>query len=304
MQQVAIAGASGNLGHRIVKALLRRGARPIALVRQETDREKIDEIQRTGAEVRRVDYGSRSGIADAIRGAACVISAVQGFHDTLVKGQSLLLDATIDAGVGRFIPSDFSADFRAIPHGQNRNFDFRKEFKTIVDGAKIQATSIFNGTFAEVLTYNSPLLDVRNHQAAFWREEGWKVDFTTMDDTAAYAAAVALDENAPRDLKIASFQANAWDLAAAASRVFGSDFKTVNRGPLSDLADAIKRMRAEDPAGEAELYPRWQDMMYVHSIFSVHHDKLDNSRYTSISWTTLEAFLEGMTASEGVPNAS
>ncbi len=301
MQQVAVAGASGNLGMRIVNALKQRGARPVALVREETDPRKIADLEKIGAVVKAVKFHDHASVAGAITDATCLVSAVQGFHASLVEGQTILLEAAVYAGVQRFMPSDFSADFRQIPKRQNRNFDFRKDFEEIADRADIQVTSIFNGAFAEVLSYHSPLLDLQNHQTAFWGPPDWKVDFTTMDDTAAYAAAAALDANAPRDLKIASFQANATDMAAAASSIFGSKFEVVDRGKLSDLEKTIQQMRAANPQGEAELYPRWQDLMYIHSIFSVHHERLDNNRYENLTWTPLEDFLRKLTSVSGPP---
>ena len=36
--------------------------------------------------------------------------------------------AAVDAGVPRFIPSDFAIDFTKIPEGGNRNLDLRREF--------------------------------------------------------------------------------------------------------------------------------------------------------------------------------
>jgi hypothetical protein len=38
-------------------------------------------------------------------------------------------EGAIAAGVPRFIPSDFSADFTKLPAGENRNFDLRRAFQ-------------------------------------------------------------------------------------------------------------------------------------------------------------------------------
>ena len=76
---------------------------------------------------------------------------------------------------------------------------------TYLDKAPIQATSILNGAFAEILTYNIPLLDIKQQQVGYWEDADWKIDFTTMDNTAAFTAAAALDPTTPRFLRIASF---------------------------------------------------------------------------------------------------
>jgi hypothetical protein len=130
-----------------------------------------------------------------------------GLHEVIVKTQTSLLNAAVTAGVPRFIPSDFSTDFTTMPAGENRNFDLRKEFHSILDQSPIQATSIFNGAFADILRYNTPLFNVPQKIIAYYEgKEDWKIDFTTMDDTAAFTAMAAIDESAPRSLRMASFR--------------------------------------------------------------------------------------------------
>lgn len=64
----------------------------------------------------------------ACAGAACVVCALNGVRPVMIDRQSALLEAAVAAGVARFIPSDFSADFaRTAPDG-NRNLDLRREF--------------------------------------------------------------------------------------------------------------------------------------------------------------------------------
>ena len=89
-----------------------------------------------------------------------MVSAIQGSAArVIVDAQSVLLDAAIAAGVPRFIPSDFSADFTKLSAGENRNFDLRRAFHERLDKASIAATSILNGAFSELLTLCMPLLD-------------------------------------------------------------------------------------------------------------------------------------------------
>ncbi|MEJ7677950.1 MAG: hypothetical protein WKG06_08830 [Segetibacter sp.] len=51
--------------------------------------------------------------------------------------------------------------------------------------------------------------NIKLKRQKYWllgRQSRWEIRFTTMDDTAAYTAEVALDDNAPRDFQIASFK--------------------------------------------------------------------------------------------------
>lgn len=253
-----------------------------------TEANKIKALKELGANVAFVDMSSVAEIAKACAGAACVVSALQGLHDVVVDAQSVLLGAAIAAGVPRFIPSDFSTDFTSLPEGENRNFDLRREFHKRLDVAPLASTSIFNGAFAEILTYNVPILDFEKKIVGYWEDPDWHIDFTTMDDTAAYAAAAALDTTTPRALNIASFQVSPNDLVKFTEETLKTPFTLKRMGSLEDLRLYNKRERAAHPEGENELYASWQQTQYMQSMFSTHHHSLNNARYPDIAWTPLQ----------------
>jgi NAD(P)-dependent dehydrogenase (short-subunit alcohol dehydrogenase family) len=123
-----VAGASGNLGGRIVRELLERGASVRALVRQSTPQHNLERLHEAGVTVVKVDYSRVHALIEACSQASCVVSALQGLRDVVVETQAVLLDAAIKAQVPRFFPSDFSIDFTKLPPGENRNLDLRREF--------------------------------------------------------------------------------------------------------------------------------------------------------------------------------
>ena len=282
---ILVAGGTGNLGGRIVRDLIKRGAEVRAIVRPETDSEKIEKLKNLGAEIISVDMSNADELKRACEGASCVVSALSGLRDVIVDAQTELLEAAIAAGVPRFIPSDFAADFTRLVEGDNRNFDLRREFHKILDKSAIASTSIMNGAFADILTYGTPIYDFRNYTVGYWGDDAdWKMDFTTMDNTADYAAAAALDSETPRVLRIASFQVSPNDLVKIGSEVKGKEFKLVQLGSLEDFAADNKRDRAANPEGEKEVFPDWQGKQYLHSMFSVHNETLDNDRYPDVEW--------------------
>ncbi|MBG8554058.1 NmrA family NAD(P)-binding protein [Hymenobacter guriensis] len=284
---IVVAGATGDLGGRIISALHRRGATVRALVRPETDPAKTDRLSRQGADVWRVEFTDHAALAQACQGASCVVSALAGLEEVIVQAQSRLLSAAVAAGVPRFIPSDFASDYTLQAPGANRNFDLRRTFRARLDQAPISATSILNGAFAEVLSYNIPLLDFRQQQV----DADWRIDFTTKDDTASFTAAAALDPATPRFLRIASFQPSPRELVALAEAAGKGRFTLVRLGSRADLAAAIRRARAANPAGEQQLYADWLQMQYLLSMFSVQNPALDNARYPELTWTNPITFL-------------
>ena len=294
MNTITVAGSTGNLGGRIVAALKKQGADVRALVRPGTAADKLDKLRQQGVEVIEVDMTSVPDLTRALEGTHCVVSALQGLHDVIVGAQSTLLEAAIQAKVPRFIPSDFCSDLTKSPVGENRNFDLRHEFADILDAAPIQATSILNGAFGEILTYGTPILDFENKTVGFWGSDNHRVDFTTMDDTAAFTALAALDASTPRHLRIAGIQISPTELAAVAEVVMKTPFKIVNMGSLEALSAHNKRERAAHPEGENQVFASWQMTQYNYSMFSTQLEPLDNARYPQLGWTTASDVLSSL----------
>ncbi len=291
-KSILVAGGTGDLGHRIISALLERGAHVKAVVRHSSESSKVKKLEEMGVEVFKLDMKSVEELTEACENVGCVVSALAGLHDTIVEGQSVLLDAAVAAGVSRFIPSDYSSDFTKIPEGENRNFDLRKAFHKKLEAAPIKATSIINGAFTDMLAYNTPFYNLKDNSVGYWGDdENYEVDFSTKDDTAAFTAAAAMDDETPKILRIASFQISPKSLISLAEEIKGNEFKLVPMGSLESLSAYNKKERAANPEGEHELYPKWQGSQYMHSMFSAQNKPLDNKRYPDILWTDIKEVL-------------
>lgn len=291
---IVLAGATGGLGLLIAHHLRRRGAAVRALVRPESSHKaEAESLRLQGVEVVAVDFGSVPDLTRACAGASCIVSALSGLRDTIVEAQIRLLDAAVAAGVPRFIPSDFSADFTRLPEGANRNFDLRREFQRRLAQAPIQATTIFNGMFMDLLKGQAPLVQPGIRRIVYWGDADQPLDFTTMVDTANFTAAAALDANTPRYLYVAGQVASIRELQREAGVAFGQPFKLLRVGGLGFLAGMIKVTRALVPA-ENEVFPPWQGMQYMHNMLSgqakLPHP-LDNARYPDISYTQIREVL-------------
>ncbi len=233
-----------------------------------------------------------SEVTPACSGASCVVSALSGLREVIVERQKVLLDAAVNAGVPRFIPSDFSIDFTKFPPGQNRNLDLRRAFHEYLDKAQIAATTIFNGAFADLLTGQMPLILFKPRLVVYWGNADQPLDFTTMDDTAVFTALAALDPSTPRFLRIAGDQLSAREIAVLMSELSGKKYRLFRPGGLGMLRMLIKIARTVSP-GQEELYPAWQGMQYMHNMFDgrAKLEPLDNDRYPGMRWTTVRDVL-------------
>ncbi len=290
---VVLAGATGDLGSRIVTALTARGAAVRALVRPETDDADRDRLLALGATPVAAEPGDVDAVAEASAGATVVVSALNGLREVILDRQSVLLDAAVRAGVPRFIPSDFSADFTRTAPGRNRNFDLRREFMGRADRAPIQVTSILNGAFMDMLGGEMPIIQRRIKRVLFWGDPDQPLDFTTKDDTAAYTAAAALDPSTPRILRIAGDTLNARQLAEALSQVTRQRYRILRAGSVGSLGIMITAAQLVAPQRQS-VFPAWQGMQYLRDMSSGHAklQQLDDDRYAGLRWTRVRDQLE------------
>ena len=214
-----------------------------------------------------LDFENTVALASACAEAVCVISALNGLAPTMLDLQGRLLDAAVAAQVPRYMPSDFSLDFTRTRPGDNRNMDLRRAFQARIDAAPIQATSLLNGAFADLLTGEAPIVLHKLHCILYWGDPDQPLDFTTKDDVADYAADVALDTAAPRFWRIAGDVVSARDLAAVMTRLSGTRYKLLRAGGIGRLSLAIEIARALSPKSDAP-FPAWQGIQYLREVFA------------------------------------
>ena len=164
-----------------------------------------------------------------------------------------------------------------------------------LDRAPIRATSILNGAFMDMLGAEMPIIRPRLLRVLYWRDAHQPLDFTTKDDTATYTAAAALDDDAPRILRIAGDVVSAYDIADAMTSVTGRRFRTLRAGGLGALSAMIAIAKLAAP-GQREAFPPWQGMQYMRDQFSgcAKLALLDNERYPGLRWTSVRDHLASM----------
>lgn len=289
---VLLAGPTGDLGTRIAKALVSRGADLRALVRIDAPDAHLERLAQLGVTIQPADVADVESVAAACEGVSCVVSALNGLREVIVDRQSLLLEAAVKARVPRLISSDYSADFTKTSPGDNRNLDLRREFMGRADRADIEVTSILSGAFMDMLGAEMPIIQPRLHRVLYWGDADQQLDFTRKDDVAAYVAAAALDEETPRVLRIAGDTLSARDVAAAMSEATGTRYRTLWMGGVGALGVMIRLAKLLAPQPRA-AFPPWQGMQYMRDMFSgrgkLH--PLDNARYPEVDWTSVRELL-------------
>jgi uncharacterized protein YbjT (DUF2867 family) len=289
---IIVAGATGDLGTRIISYLLKSGAAVKALVRKGSNPDAVALLQKKGVLISEVDYNNHDQLVKACSGGSCLVSALSGVEDVIVSVQTQLLQAACKAGVPRFIPSDYCIDYTKLPYGSNRNLDLRRQFNERLNTAPIAATSILNGMFTDLLTGQAPVILFDLKRVVYWGGAEQLLDFTTIENTAEYTARAALDDATPRYLRIAGEVINVKGLRKAASEATGKEFHLLRAGGLGGLQTMIKITRTLLPK-KKEVFPPWQGMQYLHNMFTglPKLAPLDNNRYADIHWTSVQEIL-------------
>ena len=302
---ILVAGATGDMGRRIVRELLTLDTRVRVLTRPGSGtaadlfggNDRIDIVEAA--------YNDRAALTAAVAGADVVGSAVSGVRPVIVDAQRSLLAAAVAAGVPRFIPSDYSSDYRRIAIGSNRNFELRREFAAHLDAAPVRATSILNGAFADMLTGTAPMIMFGRRKVLFWSSADQVLDFTTKDDVAWVTARVALDDDAPRVVEVAGDRVTARDVARTMSTLTGTPYSLQwagTTGSLSAMSTAMRRFSKD----QDDTFPAWQGMQYFVSMFSGQAQLLhvDNERFGDHRWTSVRDVLAAHLERESMASVS
>ena len=289
---IVVVGATGNLGGKIVNALLTNGAEVRAIVRLATSADKINKLEQSGVMVFQVDMLSKAEISTCCIGAHCVVSALAGLSETIIDAQKIVLDAAVAAKVKRFIPSDYSSDFTNLVTGENRNLDLRRVFHEYLDKAPIKATSIFNGPFMDLLTTDMPLILSKRHRILCWGNPDQIIEFTTTFNVAEFTAKAAMDDETPRYLRIAGDRLSCNDFVKLMSEIDEAKYQLFRPGGIGLLNIVIKLTKFFSPS-KNELYPVWQGMQYMRDMMEgrIIFQTYDNERYKNIKWTSVKDFL-------------
>jgi uncharacterized protein YbjT (DUF2867 family) len=199
---VLVVGATGFLGMEICRQLMNAGKNTIALVRRSSDPAKLKALQQLGVKVREGDLKNPVAIRKALVGVKTVISTAsstlsrqEGDSIETVdgKGQSDLVKAAEDAGVGQFI----FISFRPMA----RQFSLqsaKRKVETNLMESKMNFTILQPGFFMEIWLSPAVGFNFPESKATIYGDGNNKINWISLVDVAAIAVA-SVDNEAVRN---------------------------------------------------------------------------------------------------------
>lgn len=198
---VAIAGFTGMFGRQVTECLLKRDNVKIhGIVRDKS--EVATEFQSDDrVEFFEADSDDVESLRAPLRGSGVCVYYYNGPPSLMIDGQRNLIDACIAENVPRYIASDYSFDFRGLQRGEFPFKDFQLKTKHYLEeqerATNIKAVHVLNGTFCEVVVSEAlGIIDASTDTFSHWATGDKPWDMTSVPDTAAFVALVALDPGA------------------------------------------------------------------------------------------------------------
>ncbi|XXX78296.1 NmrA/HSCARG family protein [Sorangium sp. So ce134] len=265
---VLVTGATGQQGGATARALLTRGARVRALVRN-LGGEPAAALRRLGADVVGGDLGDRASLEAAARGADAVFSVQPSegqpqygitSEDELRFGKNVA-DAARAAGVRHLVYTSMAG---LVPGTGVGHFESKWQIEAYVRSLDVPFTILRPGAFFELLTQAS-LYSTPGAFTFFYPPEH-RIPAIAADDIGAIAAAViAAPENfVGRTLELAGDVLTGVEVAAALGRATGRPLayatfpaEALRQSPLFErIVEAAIKLRVDiDLAALRALHP-------------------------------------------------
>ncbi|KAF5562318.1 hypothetical protein FNAPI_3214 [Fusarium napiforme] len=150
-KKVAVVGGSGSIGREVVDEILARGSYEVVILSRGAQAADLPK----GVAWKQVDYNDKSALVDAVKGIDTVLSFLAMFdQNEALELHKKLIDASIEAGVRRFAPSEWaSASNSGIPHYQYKD-EVRKYLEEVnSDQQKVQYCLFQPGMFTDYFGY-------------------------------------------------------------------------------------------------------------------------------------------------------
>ena len=283
-QTLLLAGATGMLGSQIARHLLDQPEARLRLLVRPGRREAVRPMLDWGAEIVEGDLSDTASLDRATQGVDVIISAVQGGPDVIIDGQVALAEAGRRNGVRRILPSDFALDlFKATP-GEHMMFDLRRTADERIAQMGLEHISVLQGGFMDLFRPGAGVFG-EDGVVRFWGDGTQPIDVTSVEDTAAMTARVALDRAVPSGtFAFAGDRISILDATTVIEGVTGRTYRRQSLGSEADLREAHAKALRSDPRQAVTL----AYMLYMLTGQTALSD-LQNDRYPDLQ---LQGFAE------------
>jgi len=235
IKKVALAGASGTVGSAILKELLKSDLFEVTVLTRNSSHHKFP----AAVKIAKVDYTDLESLRAALAGQDALVSAV---GKAAVPSQRLLIDAAVEAGVKRIIPSEYGANLknpqsRALPVFAN-TVHIEEYLDELAMKGSTSYTLIYTGMFIDLALRGGMLMNFKERKAEIY-DGGDQLISTSRVATAGKAVRRVLThprETADRAIFVKDIDITQNELLGLAQQLTPGENWEVNQVSTADLA--------------------------------------------------------------------
>lgn len=296
---IAVAGVTGKLGRLITYHLLSQNIKVHGIGRNPS---KLPEEIKNHSNFKAFtsDFKDVESLRPAVKGCSTVICVLLSSPDVELASQKTLIDACIAENVPRFMPNDFTVDWRHCNLDLMPQKRVNEKLLAYLEERqdKIKHAHVLNGGFMETLSTAGFWFSPKDGPVAgmhYWGTGDEKWDITSYDHAARFAVAVALDDDATGYLKVRGDLVSAKDVAKIMQKVYGlSEIPMKGQGSLDELEAQVRKGLEEDP--QSSDFWTWMGKSYTLFLSngqgSLGEDVNDKKFASAVQIETLERWLQ------------
>ncbi|CAG8747682.1 14358_t:CDS:2, partial [Acaulospora colombiana] len=246
-------GAAGNLGTPVFDALVREQKFDITVVARTTSSFTTSD---PSVKVAKIDYNDKQQLVDALRGNEIALITL-GDLSTLEQNSKLIIDAAIEAGVKKVIPSEYGNDLVNPPGNQHQIFSAKLNtaayLREKAEAGLIEYTLVTTGPFFDWgLKHEFLGFDFPNRKATIWSGGNDKINATTLDSIARTVVYLVANPKSytNTDVRVHDFFVSQNEILAIAEEETGSKFTIDNQ----DIEELLKTAGAGLAKGDYSLF--------------------------------------------------
>ena len=266
--------ATGNLGPAVLNALLSADFQVTVLTRQSSSPNLPASVT-----VKPVNYSSLDSLKTALQGQDAVVSTIASAS---IDDQKLLVEAAVQAGVKRFIPSEFGANTmnekaRALPVFHPK-IAVQDKLKEVASSGGMTYTIIPTGPFLDWGIAGGLIFSPKEKSIDIYDDGEQLFSANTLPTVGKAVASVLKNPDATKNRAV-FFQdtvlSNNKLLAMGKKATVSDDWKTQHIKVDDLLAGAYAELKKEQPDPKGWVYPMLFTSVYGKG-YGAHWEKNDN----------------------------
>ncbi|KAL7754774.1 hypothetical protein ACKLNR_015444 [Fusarium oxysporum f. sp. zingiberi] len=233
-----------------------------------------------------------TSIKPFVTGTDVIICAYLGADDLMIDGQKKLIDACDEAGVPRYVASDWALDYTKLKLGELFPKDPMIHVKAYLETKKTtKGVHILIGGFMDpILSPFFSVWDPQTQTLRYWGEGDEPFEGTSYENATEFTAAVVADKSAIGIKKYLGDRKSINEIAATFDKVYGVKPKLERLGSLEDLKTKMHALREKNPTDVYSYMPLFFMYYWINGQTFV-GPETDNELYKEVKPETWEEYL-------------